>query len=231
MKMLLTGAAFAAALLVAGAASASTNLVVNGDFSAGNTGFTSGYTFVPYPTDMHPEGLYTVGPNPFAVHSSWINLDDGNNRLIVNGATTAPLPFVWREDVAAAAGGYNFSMDAANICCNSSYSGPNLPSLLTFQYSSDGGTTFNPLGVLLTMPPSDAGVFHSISGSFVLPTTGTLRLQIGSGTDFAGGNDFAIDNIVVQGVPEPASWALMITGFGLAGAALRRRRRPLAVAA
>jgi len=26
------------------------------------------------------------------------------------------------------------------------------------------------------------------------------------------------------GVPEPASWALMISGFGLAGAALRRRR-------
>ena len=26
------------------------------------------------------------------------------------------------------------------------------------------------------------------------------------------------------GVPEPASWALMIAGFGLAGAQLRRRR-------
>ena len=30
------------------------------------------------------------------------------------------------------------------------------------------------------------------------------------------------------GVPEPASWALMIAGFGLAGAALRRQRRVLA---
>ena len=27
------------------------------------------------------------------------------------------------------------------------------------------------------------------------------------------------------GVPEPASWALMIAGFGLTGAMLRRRRR------
>jgi hypothetical protein len=232
MKKLLTGAAVAAVLLSAGAASAATNLVVNGDFSAGNTGFTSGYTFVPYPTDMHPEGLYTVGSNPFAVHSSWIDLEDGNNRLIVNGATTAPLPFVWREDVAAAAGTYDFSLDAADICCNTSYSGPNLPSLLTFQYSSDGGATFSDLGVVLTTPPGDAGVFHTISGSFVVPTAGTLRLQIGSGNDFAGGNDFAIDNIVVQaaGVPEPASWALMITGFGLAGATLRRRRA-VAVAA
>ena len=31
-------------------------------------------------------------------------------------------------------------------------------------------------------------------------------------------------------VPEPASWALMLLGFGGAGAALRRRRRPLVTA-
>lgn len=36
---------------------------------------------------------------------------------------------------------------------------------------------------------------------------------------------------VVQAVPEPASWALMIAGFGLAGAAARRSRRDLALAA
>jgi len=31
-------------------------------------------------------------------------------------------------------------------------------------------------------------------------------------------------------VPEPASWALMITGFGLSGAMLRRRRMVRAIA-
>ena len=30
---------------------------------------------------------------------------------------------------------------------------------------------------------------------------------------------------VFHGIPEPSTWAVMITGFGLAGAALRRRRR------
>jgi len=34
----------------------------------------------------------------------------------------------------------------------------------------------------------------------------------------------------VSGVPEPGAWALMITGFGLAGLALRRRQRVLAQA-
>jgi hypothetical protein len=34
---------------------------------------------------------------------------------------------------------------------------------------------------------------------------------------------FEFDNVAVAGVPEPATWALMIGGFGLAGVALRRR--------
>lgn len=36
-----------------------------------------------------------------------------------------------------------------------------------------------------------------------------------------------VGGTVVTGVPEPASWALMIGGFGLAGAAIRRRRAQL----
>jgi hypothetical protein len=30
------------------------------------------------------------------------------------------------------------------------------------------------------------------------------------------------------GVPEPSSWAMLIAGFGLTGAAMRRRRRTVA---
>lgn len=37
-------------------------------------------------------------------------------------------------------------------------------------------------------------------------------------------NSFEIDNISGSAVPEPATWAMMITGFGLAGTAIRRRR-------
>lgn len=36
--------------------------------------------------------------------------------------------------------------------------------------------------------------------------------------------DFAPNNATLAAVPEPASWAMMIAGFGLAGAVLRRRR-------
>jgi hypothetical protein len=37
-------------------------------------------------------------------------------------------------------------------------------------------------------------------------------------------NQVSLTDTIAGGVPEPASWALMIGGFGLAGAALRRRQ-------
>ena len=45
----------------------------------------------------------------------------------------------------------------------------------------------------------------------------------GSGRQFVIDN-ISIDGLAAPGVPEPATWALMITGFGMMGAAVRRRR-------
>lgn len=39
----------------------------------------------------------------------------------------------------------------------------------------------------------------------------------------------ALDNVSITAVPEPASWALMIAGFGLVGSAMRRRRETVRV--
>ncbi len=46
----------------------------------------------------------------------------------------------------------------------------------------------------------------------------------------SGSNSFEVDNFAVAAVPEPATWALMIMGFGSAGAMLRRRRTASAIA-
>ncbi len=50
----------------------------------------------------------------------------------------------------------------------------------------------------------------------------------GTNAGYEGGGDhFAMDNLTINGtsgaVPEPASWALMIVGFGMVGGSLRRR--------
>lgn len=50
----------------------------------------------------------------------------------------------------------------------------------------------------------------------------TLRANDGANACCQGGVFF--DSVSVQGVPEPATWAMMIGGFGAAGALLRCRR-------
>ncbi len=59
---------------------------------------------------------------------------------------------------------------------------------------------------------------------------GTVDLRFQFQSDyFATGRGLQLDNLVVTGtpiagVPEPATWAIMILGFGAAGSVLRRRR-------
>lgn len=39
-----------------------------------------------------------------------------------------------------------------------------------------------------------------------------------------GSNAFEIDNLAINAVPEPASWAMLLLGFGAIGSQIRRRR-------
>lgn len=80
---------------------------------------------------------------------------------------------------------------------------------------------------------------YSYGGIFVPPATGNQTSGATNGVFQAWGtagdqitgfklassqNSFEIDNLAVRAVPEPATWALMILGFGGIGALLRRRR-------
>lgn len=61
---------------------------------------------------------------------------------------------------------------------------------------------------------------------FNLGTFNLTQVNTGPGT---GGGVLTISQAPVGAVPEPGAWALMILGFGLAGAALRNRNRKISV--
>ena len=77
---------------------------------------------------------------------------------------------------------------------------------------------------------------NATSGVFNLTDDPHLKILWSSqaGSDSKVGDLFSQDipfsHETVSAVPEPATWAMMITGFGLAGASIRRRRKVLAIA-
>ena len=103
------------------------NLVVNGDFSAGNTGFTTGYTLSTQTPQLFANGvngIYAVLPIGSvagqSAYGDWTNVtvdpNGGNgNVFAADGATTANT-LVWSETVAVQANTlYTFSYYVAEI--------------------------------------------------------------------------------------------------------------------
>ena len=72
------------------------NLIVNGDFEAGNTGFTSDYTYVAPPlsnsgtNSLGAPAVYSVETDPYKGHAGWASYGDhtsgAGNMLIGNAA-------------------------------------------------------------------------------------------------------------------------------------------------
>ena len=137
---------------------------------------------------------------------------------------------------------------------NSTFPGPHYLSVLgggsatisfasyTNRFSIDWGSldTYNTLrinlagGGFVNVVPGTTIVNTPANGNQILPTTNGVFSVVGSsGESFtsitltSSQNSFEIDNLAT-GAPEPAAWAMMITGFGLAGAMIRRRRAVVA---
>lgn len=103
------------------------------------------------------------------------------------------------------------------------------PGGTTFQSSGTGPVVgiFASPGLAIVLVPQyyvSGSLLSTSTGIFTNRTLSSLGLNVGTyvipfGTQ---GDTFTV-NVVANSVPEPASWAMMIGGFGLVGAARRRR--------
>jgi len=105
---------------------------------------------------------------------------------------------------------------------------------LTFDLGAVGSSNINTVDVSVGGASQHfdlSGVtdFDAAFGHYGLAFTGTGHdtVTFTVGSFFNDDIDTVLDNVSIA-VPEPATWALMIGGFGMAGAMLRRRRMVLA---
>jgi hypothetical protein len=214
-------ARLAIAILIAGCAGVSVSAragVINGNFSSGNTGFTSGYGFGPT-----GGGHYTVGNNPKTWNSFLSSYGDHTTgsglMLIADGSGTANTR-VWTESIAVTpATQYTFTFWASSNGNDNANGIDPSPAILV---ATANGTSF---GSAFHVPQTN-GVWSQFTGTFNSGVNSVVSMSItDSNTNGGAGNDFAIDDVAL--VPEPGSFFLLL----LTGCALpfwRRRKRAVA---
>jgi hypothetical protein len=218
-----------AATLSAVPASATTNLIANGDFGTGD--FTD-WTLGPYgyggatgngggsPTvtsfNITGSGAQTAAQLDVGIAGNSIQAGQGGGISFVQSFTTSGGTI----DFSAAIAAVNTAQAATNL------NGGDFAALINgvqIAYYSFGSIA--------------AGVTDraTLSGTDVL-SGGTYNLEIDISRPFLPPSnlDQYISNIVVDGpavggVPEPATWAMMLIGFGGIGWAMRRQARNIVV--
>ena len=210
-------AAAAVVLLGLGTESSAADLVVNGDFSAGNSGFTSDY---PYVSFINTETQFTItsAANIKSVNnwSDWtaVNTDPlggTGNVLLVNGATSSNVT-IWQETVNVTPNtNYAFNFYAVDV-----------------NAGRGGDAVIQPLINGVPGASLDTnGTWQNSSYVWNSGTNTTATLSFVDTKTVAALNDFALDNISFKTAaapgPIPGTGLLSFLVLALAGAATRLR--------
>ena len=226
MRVLKIVAAAAMALGMMGTAQAA-NLLTNGSFEAQlvtaadisclgapwcirSFGSTPGWTQFNDGVDLVHNNYTQPLPIPVLVDAS-----DGVNFLDMNQANL--LGGIFQTVVATAGQRFNLSLDTTAWVANG------LGGVLGYELFDPGSNAVLASG---SYQDNSGGAWITRSLSAVATSSSIgVRIQALASTQAGPGLDNVILTAVPGGVPEPASWALMIAGFGLIGSAMRRRAK------
>jgi gliding motility-associated-like protein len=166
------------------------NLIVNGDFEQGNSGFSTGYIYTTTSTGsfgiLSQEGRYTITSSPSLAHNNFTSCTDhtpnpGNQMMVVNGASTPTN--VWCQTV--------------NVTPNTDYYfGTWVSSALTdanvaqLQFSINNTT----IGAVFS-PPSTGCTWTQFYQVWNSGANTTAQICILNQNTNVSGNDFMIDDI------------------------------------
>ncbi len=166
------------------------NLIVNGDFEQGNTGFSTGYTYTNTSTGTYgmlsQEGYYTITSSPNLAHTNFLACTDhtpppGTQMMVVNGANSPT--DVWCQTVNVNPGtDYYFGTWVSNAL--------NDANVAQLQFSINNST----IGAIFS--PSATGCnwtqFYQVWNSGIATTADICILNQNTNVS---GNDFMIDDI------------------------------------
>lgn len=168
-------------------------LVANGDFEAGNTGFTSDYVPVANTLQqgLQPEGTYSVSNSPNFMHNYFWGRDHSvpgvtGNYMLVNGTKDK---VVWKQTVSVLPGNtYYFSAYAVSL--------NDVAPFANLKFQVNGMQVGSPTGTLPSKTPdNNSGTWVRFYGNWNSQLATTAVIEIIDLENAASGNDFGLDDI------------------------------------
>jgi len=158
------------------------NLVGNGDFSGGNSGFSTGYTLEGFGTTSTP-GDYAVETNPNLYDAAWPAIGDHTtgtgNMLMVDGSPTAGISF-WCENMPVLPNtNYSFKVWTALLAAPTP----------TIQL------TINGVNISTFTTSATSGLWQEYQITWNSGTATTAAICMSDLNTAGAGNDFAVDDI------------------------------------
>lgn len=194
--------------LVAGAAMAAASAANATSFIGSTTGCFSAGPCVLSSGPITTSGITFLGAT--------FNVTDSNGFAAI-GTGAPPVP------------GFDQTLGFLSVDPTAGFTGP-LPFQLLASFTSpgSGGSTYfatiigsvtagQPGGGIQADFDNSAHLISTTGGDFTLTVNDTAVSTLGINTPITG---------FIQAVPEPATWAMMLLGFGGIGFAMRRRRQP-----
>ena len=198
------------------------NLVTNGDFEAGLTGFSSDYAYVsPEGNNCWQPGTYTVTTAASNCHTLWEGSGDhttgAGNAMYINGRTDKTSS-VWLGEFAVTPNtDYFFEAFVKNVCCN-------------YESFANAALSFYANDTFVGAAGSGAaGIWERATSIWNSASTTLVALRAVNESTVFHSNDYGLDDIYFGEVattptPEPATMGLVLTGIGMGARYLRRRR-------
>jgi hypothetical protein len=172
------------------------NLIVNGDFEQGNTGFTTQYTYSPQ--GIGGAQTYAIVNDPHTVHPSAASYGDHTTgkglMMAVNGATT-PNVLVWGETVA--------------VTPNATYEFSGWISSWTPSAPGQLNVLFNGSSVGIMNAPSTTAVWVEFSANWNSGSATSVAIELRNLSTADIGNDFALDDISLTGPSAPPTQTMV----------------------
>lgn len=219
---------------VRGVVASPVNLITNGDFSNGATGFTTDYER--NIVSGWDEGVYDVRLNgDDAWHPYFVDTGDHTtgtgNFMTVNGqaSITAGPRFsslVWSQTVTGIQQhtDYFFEAFTMNLCCttlpdNQNFPGPSLSFFINGILLGNGSA--------LEFP----GIWTGLSSMWNSGENTAATLEVRNNSSIFNGNDFGLDDLylgtesTLNSTPEPVSMVLLGSGLLMIGREVRKRQQ------